>query len=114
MQMHVVAFLSNYNPLNPNDCEVLNANAEDIRNVIASGVYDASLKTDASRTVRIEKYCLVLDYEPSSYRIYNLNGELVLEGANCGRRIDLNSLQKGVYVCKIFSSFGIQVVKISI
>ena len=55
MQMHVVAFLSNYNPLNPNDCEVLNANAEDIRNVIASGVYDASLKTDASRTVRIEK-----------------------------------------------------------
>ena len=114
MQMHVVAFLSNYNSTNPNDCEVINANSEDLKDWITNAVSDLRLERSVSSKARLEGRRLILESEPLSYRIYNLNGSLISYGVNCGKIIDLGALSRGVYICKISTPQGIQVIKISI
>ncbi len=112
-QMHIIAFLSHYNPSNPNNCEVFNANIADMSHLTASGIEEL-WHEEESGNVRVVGSNLWLNGASSAYRIYNLNGEQVAGGAGHKGAIDLSGLPKGVYVCKIATRSGINVIKLSI
>lgn len=112
--MHVIAFLANYNPANPNDCEVYNSSIMDIKDLNPSGVDELRCDDDQDYEVKFIGNSLIMNFSSPAYSIYNTSGELVASGINCTGTIDLSGLTKGIYICKIKTRSGNKVIKISI
>ena len=112
--MHVIAFLANYNPANPNDCEVYNSSIVDIKDLNPGGVDELRCDDDQDYEVKVIGNSLIMNFSSPAYSIYNTSGELVASGINCTGTIDLSGLTKGIYICKIKTRSGNKVIKISI
>lgn len=99
--MHIVAFVGNFNPEVPTDCEVINANICEIGGEV-DGVESAQISDD----------CNVYAYGDNIYvegtnvgvDIYSLTGTLVKSVNTTVSVVDASDLEGGLYIVKVKTS----------
>ncbi|MDR0863666.1 MAG: Omp28-related outer membrane protein [Candidatus Symbiothrix sp.] len=110
--MHVVAFVSNYNSANVNDCNVYNAESVSLDgNDELDGIVRVE-KINATAYIYGNSLVINADVPVQSIAIYNVAGQKVLSSTAVGKTVPVERLSRGIYLVKLKTAEGERTVKI--
>lgn len=107
-QMHVVAFLTNLDANNSNNCPVYNANTVRVINEGAAGIDTPISHSEETMGVYAAGSELYVKGEYHSARIYNTSGQCVQTVSEYQETIGIQALPQGLYFISLETESGMQ------
>lgn len=111
-QMHVIAFVGNYDAEDRNNCRIYNAETFSLKSLLPTGIYDRPF-TEEIQIIR--NGCDITI--PDGYdviKLYTPEGQCVLNDAESKRHISLERFPKGIYMLSVSCGSKQRILKISL